>query len=203
MASATRVYVEAGSKRVFACALDWPGWCRSGKTEEEALAALAAYAPRYAPVARLARVKFDAKAAEQNVVERVRGGGTTDFGAPEVRLASDSEPLKGAELKRTRALLDAAWRYFDRVVERAPEHLRKGPRGGGRDTAKIVDHVYGAEAAYAPKLGVRVKDPQERREALLAALDSEGTPWPARYLARRTAWHALDHAWEIEDRSTP
>ncbi|HEX6348069.1 MAG TPA: hypothetical protein VF160_01625 [Candidatus Dormibacteraeota bacterium] len=199
--SATRVYVEAGSKRVFACALDWPGWCRSGRTEAEALAALAAYAPRYAPVAKLARVKFDAQAAEQNVVERVCGGATTDFGAPEVRLASDSEPLKRAALKRTRALLGAAWQYFDRAAERAPERLRKGPRGGGRDTAKIVEHVYGAEGAYAPKLGVRVKDPQERREAVLAALDSEGTPWPARYLARRTAWHALDHAWEIEDRS--
>ena len=33
-----------------------------------------------------------------------------------------------------------------------------------------------------------------------------GTPladrrWPARYAAHRIAWHALDHAWEIEDRS--
>ena len=24
--------------------------------------------------------------------------------------------------------------------------------------------------------------------------------WPPRYAARRIAWHALDHAWEIEDR---
>jgi hypothetical protein len=35
-----------------------------------------------------------------------------------------------------------------------------------------------------------------------------GTPpvpkgWPPRYAARRIAWHALDHAWEIEDRSEP
>ena len=34
---------------------------------------------------------------------------------------------------------------------------------------------------------------------------SDGTPpdggkWPPRYAARRIAWHALDHAWEIEDR---
>ncbi|HKA98202.1 MAG TPA: hypothetical protein VKD66_18215 [Streptosporangiaceae bacterium] len=27
--------------------------------------------------------------------------------------------------------------------------------------------------------------------------------WPARYAARRIAWHALDHAWEMEDRSEP
>jgi len=25
--------------------------------------------------------------------------------------------------------------------------------------------------------------------------------WLPRYAARRIAWHALDHAWEIEDRS--
>jgi hypothetical protein len=23
---------------------------------------------------------------------------------------------------------------------------------------------------------------------------------PARFVARRTAWHALDHAWEIQDK---
>jgi hypothetical protein len=27
-----------------------------------------------------------------------------------------------------------------------------------------------------------------------------GIIWPARYFVRRTAWHVLDHAWEIEDR---
>jgi hypothetical protein len=37
---------------------------------------------------------------------------------------------------------------------------------------------------------------------------SDGSPladrkWTARYAARRIAWHALDHAWEIEDRSEP
>jgi hypothetical protein len=26
------------------------------------------------------------------------------------------------------------------------------------------------------------------------------TKWPVAYVIRRTAWHALDHAWEIEDR---
>jgi hypothetical protein len=25
-------------------------------------------------------------------------------------------------------------------------------------------------------------------------------PWEPRYAVRRSAWHALDHAWEIEDR---
>ncbi|MGI8847592.1 MAG: hypothetical protein ACR2GX_04910 [Candidatus Dormibacteria bacterium] len=46
------------------------------------------------------------------------------------------------------------------------------------------------------------------RDDIGAALrgPTDGTPlrergWPARYAARRIAWHALDHAWEIEDRT--
>jgi hypothetical protein len=46
------------------------------------------------------------------------------------------------------------------------------------------------------------------REAMLEVLrrPSDGTPlagrhWPQRYAARRIAWHALDHAWEIDDRT--
>jgi hypothetical protein len=27
--------------------------------------------------------------------------------------------------------------------------------------------------------------------------------WPQPYAARRIAWHVLDHAWEIEDRTDP
>jgi hypothetical protein len=27
-----------------------------------------------------------------------------------------------------------------------------------------------------------------------------GERWPALFAIRRSAWHALDHAWEIEDR---
>jgi hypothetical protein len=35
---------------------------------------------------------------------------------------------------------------------------------------------------------------------------SDGSPlarrrWTTRYAAHRIAWHALDHAWEIEDRT--
>jgi len=33
-------YLEIGKKRIVACALDWPGWARSARTEELALAAL-------------------------------------------------------------------------------------------------------------------------------------------------------------------
>src|SRR5438552_2637529 len=92
--STTPVYVESSRTRTFACAYDWPGWCRSGKDEASALVALAAYAPRYAAVAE-----------------------------------SIQRPSNGAAL------------------------VEKG--------------------------------------------------WPQRYAARRIAWHALDHAWEMQDRSNP
>jgi hypothetical protein len=36
----TRVGLEIGSTWVFASAVDWPGWCRRGKGEDQAIAAL-------------------------------------------------------------------------------------------------------------------------------------------------------------------
>lgn len=211
---ATAAYLEAGAKRVFACALDWPGWCRSGKTEEQALAALAAYAPRYAPVAAHARIRFPAAAKDLQVVERLKGTATTDFGAPDREATSDRKPLTRQEADRLAALLSAAWAIFDRVLARAPAELRKGPRGGGRDRDAIRDHVMGAEAAYARKQGIRLPPGNDAagvaamRKAILESLKSAVGPqkvaeraWPARYATRRAAWHVLDHAWEIEDRS--
>ena len=115
--------------------------------------------------------------------------------------------MTAADGKRLAELLSAAWKAFDNAVAGAPAELRKGPRGGGRDRDKIREHVDGAELAYAGKIGLRLKQPD--RKALLEALSrpSSGGPlkpngWDARYTARRLAWHALDHTWEIEDRST-
>jgi hypothetical protein len=54
----TDVYLELGAKRVFAGAIEWPGWCRSAKTEEQALEALVTYAPRYAKVVVGGGVRF-------------------------------------------------------------------------------------------------------------------------------------------------
>ena len=108
-------------------------------------------------------------------------------------------------------LVEAPWTVFDRVVEEAPAELRKGPRGGGRDRDAIVAHVTEAEMGYARQLGIegpgRIDD---LRAAILEVLrrPSDGSPlrekgWRPRYAARRIAWHALDHAWEIEDRRAP
>jgi hypothetical protein len=201
----TAVYLETGSSKTFACALDWPGWCRSGKTEEDALEAMAAYADRYRPVAEAGGVRFPKSAGDDlAVVERVPGGPTTDFGAPGTPAAADADPLTKAQAERLARLVEAAWTVFDRVVAGAPAELRKGPRGGGRDRDKMVAHVVDAENAYFRKVGVR-----DGRAAFLDALRAARRPepelatksWPYRYAARRVAWHALDHAWEMQDRS--
>ena len=215
----TDVAIETGSKRVFAFALDWPGWCRAAKDEPSALEALAAYAPRYAPVAKKARIAFDPKsAAAFRILEHVAGTATTDFGAPDAVVKRDTTPLAAPEGKQIAALVNAAWVIFDEVIAGAPSELRKGPRGGGRDRDQIADHVLGAEGAYVRKLGLRLTPPTrddrrgiaDFRAAITDVLGqaSNGQAlvergWPQRYAARRIAWHALDHAWEIQDRSAP
>src|SRR5487761_1728509 len=174
----TRVYLEVGKRRVFASAADWPGWARSGKDEESARGALGA-------------------------------------GAPGAIAKAESKRLTKKEAGRLSALVAASWTVLDRVVEKSPSSLRKGPRGGGRDRDAIVAHVLGAETVYARKLGIRLQQPaagdaasmREFRNEIVAGLRA-GTKgvtergWPARYAARRMAWHVLDHAWEIEDRVT-
>jgi hypothetical protein len=212
-----RAYLEIGEKRVFASAVEWPGWTRSAKDEKLALEKLAEYASRYAAVPKAARIQFVAGAPTFNVVERVKGNPTTDFGAPAIPASSDTKPLGRDEAERIGALLSASWKVFDTVVAKAPEELRKGPRGGGRDRDKIADHIIDAESAYTPKLGLRLKTPRRddavgvrawRKAIIDAIVASAGRPqgsekrWPPRYVARRMSWHLLDHAWEIEDRST-
>jgi hypothetical protein len=205
------VAIEAGTKRVFATAVDWPGWSRSAKTEEAALEALAAYSDRYARVAQAADEKLAAESLEFAVVERTSGGGGTDFGVPSNVTEQDRRSLTMAEAERRAKLVETAWRTFGTLARAAPEELRKGPRGGGRNTSKVVEHVAGADEAYAREMGIKLQAPiDDVRAEMLRVLrePSDGTPlagrrWTARYAAHRIAWHALDHAWEIEDRSEP
>ena len=215
-------YLEIGAKRAFAGAVEWPGWCRSGRDEAAALVALHDSAPRYARVLRGTRLGFDApeNASALRVVERLDGDATTDFGAPSIAPKADARPISDAELKRLSSILKAGWRSFDAAVEGAGgATLEKGPRGGGRDLSKIVDHVLDAEGGYLRMLGSKVQagpkqDLAERTHAaVLRALEvtaREGPPppgprggkrWLPRYFVRRVAWHVLDHAWEIEDRA--
>jgi hypothetical protein len=214
-ASDIRVFTEAGKTRVFASALDWPGWARRAKTEELAIEALADYLPRYAPVVRLAGL--EPPQGDLVIVERHPGlAKNADFGALGEIAQSETAPLPADEGARLASLLEAAWSVFDEVAAAAPAQLRKGPRGGGRDTGQIVDHVRGAELMYARKLGLPRDKAQAGPDAwpalrarIGAALrDPENlvkppNGWPPRYGARRLAWHVLDHLWEIEDKSEP
>lgn len=197
----TRVYLEVGKTWTFACALDWPGWCRRGKGEEAAIEELLDYAPRYKPIAGRGW-----KPGEPKVIGRIAGDATTDFGAPHIIGEWDHKAITAANRAEQLDLLLSCWKYFDKVVAGAPASLRKGPRGGGRDRDKIVDHVREAERAYAPGYGIRVppRTPMaEHRDIIIAGLhaDVADTKWPWPYVVRRMAWHVLDHAWEIQDRS--
>lgn len=200
-----RIYLELGSKRVFACSLDWPGWCRVDRTEELAIGRLMDYAERYRPVAERAGLAFEP--GDPQVVEHVKGGPTTDFGAPQAQPEADLEPVPAEVATRDVKLMKAAWELFDETVAASPEALRKGPRGGGRDRTKMAEHVTEAERGYARSVGVRhppyksVADRDAMRADLVRIFERphEGK-WAPRYAVRRVIWHVLDHLWEMEDR---
>ena len=212
-----RIAEEAGAKKAFAWAIDWPGWARGGKTPELARAALIGYAPRYAAVAAVAGLELpDVDEGLFDIADSVPGGSGTDFGVPSSITDADRRQVTAPEAERLAALIAAAWKVFDRVADGAPETLRKGPRGGGRDRDKMISHVIDADHAYAREIDVRLPEPhfgereavQAERAAMLEVLrrPSDGGPlagrrWTQRYAVRRIAWHALDHAWEMEDRS--
>ena len=221
---AVPVYVDRAAKHAFACAVDWPGWCRSGPDEDAALEALVASAPRIGRAMKRRRLAVPAvrTVSDLRVVERVKGNATTDFGAPGVAAKVDARAATPADLRKLGEILDASWREFDAMAAAAKgKTLAKGPRGGGRSLAKIVDHVVGAEAAYIGAVGGTFKDEgggsAERlkrvRAAFVKAVAARargevpdrgprgGKRWGPRFAVRRSAWHWLDHAWEIEDRS--
>ncbi len=217
------VYLEVGQKRVFAGALEWPGWCRGGRDEAGALGALADSAPRYAKLLATAGLDFaPPKAADMEVTERLGGNSTTEFGAPDIAPAADARPIDADELARFQALLRAYWGALDAAIGAATgRKLRSGPRGGGRDLASIMRHVGEAEAGYLGRVAWKREYPASddpaadlarSHQSVLDALEAavrDGLPergprggaiWLPRYFVRRVGWHALDHAWEIEDR---
>lgn len=173
-----RVVLEVGARRAFASAIDYPGWSRGGKSAEAAIEALLGYRNRYEVIATLAGDVVDER-ADVTVIENLPGNATTDFGAPAMISTVEKADLSDEHVARLERLHAACRTRFDEVAATAPAELRKGPRGGGRDTAAIVRHVDEAAAAYRRK-----KD------------------WPRAYAIRRAAWHLTDHLWEIEDRST-
>jgi hypothetical protein len=220
---AVKVRMEIGKVKTFASAVDWPGWCRSGRDESSALDALLDYGPRYAHVLFGSDLDFQVPmdGSVLEVIECLGGNSTTDFGAPAVISVADKEPMDQLELEVVITILTACWHVFDNMVEKAQgKELTKGPRGGGRDLEKILRHVLEGDKGYLRRIAWKPKRSSEGifealrkiREEILTALEiavNEGLPergprggviWPPRFFCRRVAWHVLDHAWEIEDR---
>ena len=215
----TRVYLELSKRRTFAGAVDWPGWTRAGKTENDALYALVAYGERYRESigGRAGGIGLPSTTADLEIVERLAGNATTEFGAPGVIPDVDRAQVTDVELAHLLDLLAGAWDAFASSAKRAAgkELGPSGPRGGGRSLARMVAHVAEADAAYVRAVGGSAEDgtdwnsvQEAFRQACIARAHGElpdkgprgGERWPARYAIRRSAWHALDHAWEVEDR---
>jgi hypothetical protein len=222
MAGKLRVTLEIGpkGKQVVAVAPDWPGLERGARSEEAAIARIQAYLPRYAPVATQAGMgtsfaTITTTSVAIDVVERYPGTGSTDFWGISFAFSDiDQQAMSSEELEHDLTLMQACWALFDAVRARVSAEMQKGPRGGGRDRDRIVQHTLAAEQDWATKLGVRVPEGarltddglRAYRDAYCAAIRAfyaDGKPartWPLRYLIRHTAFHTLDHAWEMEDK---
>ena len=218
MANHIRVTLEIGpkGKKVVAVAPDWPGLERGATTREAAIERLLSYVPRYATVTKLAGMEAAfANNTVVNVVEHYPGTGSTDFWGISFAFSGiDREEMSSEELERELTLMRACWAFFDDVRARVSAEMQRGPRGGGRDRDQIVRHTLGAELDWAKMLGVlRPHGAELSDEGLQAHRDAYCTAirafhaqgkmartWPLRYLIRHTAYHTLDHAWEMEDK---
>jgi hypothetical protein len=221
VAKHVRITLEIGpkGKKVVAVAPDWPGLERGAKTREDAIERLRSYFPRYAQVAKLAGMaaQFD-NIKNVKVVDQYPGTGSTDFWGISFAFSSiDKQGMSVDELERELMLMQACWAFFDDVRRRVSAEMQKGPRGGGRDRDHIVHHTFAAEQDWARMIGVLTPDGamltgkglKAHRDAYCHAIQdyhSQGksagkmAKWPLRFLIRHTAFHTMDHAWEMEDK---
>ena len=216
-----RTVIERGpkGKRSVAFSVDWPGWSRGDRTAEGALATLESYRERYRSVAVLAGLdrEFDAAGPLEIVEDRV-GTGSTDFWGISFS-PSDLErgPMGEAELELAISLLQASWAFFDGVAARVSAEMRKGPRGGGRDRDRIIRHTIRTESEdFAKQVGLRIPEEaaltpaglRQHRETYVEAMRAYNAgqvqqrmrSWTLPFLIRHSAFHTLDHAWEMEDK---
>jgi hypothetical protein len=216
-----RTVIQRGPKdrKSVAFSLDWAGWERGAKTAELALETLESYRERYGPIASLAGMshEFDA-AGPLEVVEDMVGTGSVDFwGISFSPSSTETEPMSEADLERGIALLRASWTFFDAVTARVSPQMRQGPRGGGRDRDRIIRHVIRNESEdFAKQVGLRIPEGaaltpdglRRHRETYVDAMWAYNAgkvsrrmrSWNLPYLIRHSAYHTLDHAWEMEDK---
>ena len=212
-----RTVIERGpkGKRSVAFGIDWPGWSRGAKSAELAVRTR----ERYRPVARLAGMtRAFAAAGPLEIVEDKVGTGSTDFwGISFSPCAAEHGPMSEADLERGITLLRACWAFFDGVAARVSPEMRKGPRGGGRDRDRIIRHTIRTESEdFAKQVGLRISEGaaltpdglQLHRETYVAAMRAYNAgevnrrmrSWTLPFLIRHSAFHTLDHAWEMEDK---
>jgi hypothetical protein len=213
-----RVTLEIGpkGKKVVAVAPDWPGLERGATTGEAAIERLLSYIPRYTTVIKMAGMEtVFANTPVVDVIEQYPGTGSTDFWGISFAFSSiDRQTMSDDALERELALMRACWAFFDDVRSRVSAEMQRGPRGGGRDRDIIVRHTVITELDWAKKLGIpKPNDVMLTDEGLNAHRDAYcsaiwglhsqnkmARTWPLRYLIRHTAYHTLDHAWEMEDK---
>jgi hypothetical protein len=221
MANHARVTLEIGpkGKKVVAVAPDWPGLARGAATEPAALERLRSYIPRYAPVAKLAGLESAfTTITGLEVVEHYPGTSSTDFWGISFAFSSiDQQVMSSEALERELTLMQACWAFFDTVRKRVSPELQKGSRGGGRDRDQIVRHTLYAEGGWAKMIGIPTPNDtlltdeglKKHREAYCQAIrdyHAQGkmagkqAKRPLRYLIRHTAFHTMDHSWEMEDK---
>jgi hypothetical protein len=168
-------------------------------------------------VAKLAEMSAEFDAIKNvDVVEQYPGTGSTDFWGISFALSSiDKQGVSGDELERELVLMQACWAFFDDVRRRVSAEMQKGPRGGGRDRDHIVRHTFAAERDWAKQVGVLTPEGamltdeglKAHRDAYCQAIRDyhsqgklAGKRSTLRFLIRHTAFHTMDHAWEMEDK---
>jgi len=216
-----RTVIEHGpkGKKSAAFALDWPGWSRGAKTAELAFDKLESYRHRYRPITDLAGMaaQFDASGPLEITEDSVGTPGTDFWGISYAPSSSEQDPMGEAALERALSLLRASWAFFDGVAARVSPVMRKGPRGGGRDRDRIISHTIRIESEdFATRVGLRIPEGaaltpdglRHHRETYVAAMRAYNAgefeqpmkSWTLPFLIRHSAYHTLDHAWEMEDK---
>jgi hypothetical protein len=216
MANGIEIVIERGKKKAVAYAPSWPGLSRGASSIDGALEKLANYADRYRGVAALAGLSGEFPSTPTfKIVEEVPGRGMTDFwGISFAPSTGEQGQMSEEECERKLAILRACWKYFDRVAARVSAELKKGPRGGGRDRDQIIRHIFANERDWAKMLALDLpedamltaKGRAKHRNAYVRAIrqynaaGKSARSWRLQFLLRHTAYHVMDHAWEMEDK---
>jgi len=210
------IVIERGKKKSAAYAPAWPGWSRGASSVEAAIERLASYGERYEGVVALAGLSDEFPSAPTfDIIEEVPGTGSTSFwGISFVASSSEQDQMSEAECERKLSILRACWTYFDQVAAKVSPDLRKGPRGGGRDRDQILNHIFANERDWARMVGLDVAASAHltanglaaHRDGFVQAIREYNTAgegprtWRLQFLLRHTAFHVMDHAWEMEDK---